>query len=317
MGKQKFTIARIFGAYYELYSKETSYVLAVLKGKLRLKDSKDRHPFVVGDSVYAEKTTGEEWVILEKEERKNYLTRKSDHGDSHVLSANLDQVAILASYAEPETKSGFIDRLLAAAFHTKIDPLIVFTKKDLVSKDVILDKEKKYRDLGYQVISISLLDEDSVSPFWESCKGKRTFLCGNSGVGKSSLVNHLHKKTIQRTSLVSGSTKKGKHTTTNSFALFLEEDTVIIDSPGVKEWGILHLDRTELLESFPELGSKKIHCKEVHCCHLDENCPMLLAMETELEDTRFKNLESMLESLEKPHRVTRRDHWSKAVTKRY
>lgn len=317
MGKQKFTIARIFGAYYELYSPETSYVLAVLKGKLRLKDSNERHPFVVGDSVFAEKSSGEEWVILEKEERKNYLTRKSDFGDSHVLSANLDQVAILASYLEPETKSGFIDRLLAASYHTEIPPLIVFTKKDLVSNEVQEEKESFYRKLGYEVISISVLEEASVLPLWEKCKGKRTFLCGNSGVGKSTLMNHLHKKTVQRTNLVSGSTKKGKHTTTNSFALFLEENTVIIDSPGVKEWGILHLERTELLESFPELRSWKAKCKEVHCCHLEENCKMIEAMETELVESRLKNLESMLESLEKPHRVTRRDHWAKSITKRY
>lgn len=133
MGKELFTIARIFGAYYEIYSEGTSYARAVLKGKLRLKDSGERHPFVVGDMVLAEKSSGEEWIISERMERKNYLTRKSDRGDSHVLCANLDQLAILASCKDPETKPGFIDRLLAAAYHTQIPPLIIFTKKRILS----------------------------------------------------------------------------------------------------------------------------------------------------------------------------------------
>ncbi|TGL56913.1 ribosome small subunit-dependent GTPase A [Leptospira jelokensis] len=317
MGKEQFTIARIFGAYYEIYSEATTYALAVLKGKLRLKNSDERHPFVVGDIVLAEKSSGEEWVISERMERKNYLTRKSDKGDIHVLCANLDQVAILASCKDPETKPGFIDRLLAASYHTAIPPLIIFTKKDLVSEEEIEDRETYYKELGYEVMSVSLLSEESIQPLWEKIKGKRTFLCGNSGVGKSTLMNHLHQKTVQRTNLVSGSTKKGKHTTTNSFALFLEGNTVLIDSPGVKEWGILHLTTTELWESFPELRNVKERCQEIYCCELGSNCPMRQYMEETMDETRKKSLESMIESLENPHRVTRRDHWTKAVTKRY
>ncbi|MDF3820428.1 ribosome small subunit-dependent GTPase A [Leptospira sp. 96542] len=317
MGKQQFTIARIFGAYYEIYSEETNYVLATLKGKLRLRNSHDRHPFVVGDIVWAEPSSNAEWVILEKEERSNFLTRKSDFGDSHVLCANLNQVAILASYKEPETKFGFIDRLLAASYNTNISPIIVYTKKDLVLEKEIEEKESYYRKLGYQVISVSVASEESLTSVWSLFQGKRTFLCGNSGVGKSSLLNHLHKKAVQKTNLVSESTKKGKHTTTNSFALFLEENTVLIDSPGVKEWGILHLSKSDLLESFPELKAKKDSCQTVHCCDLGMECAMLQNWEDILVEARRKSLESMLESLEKPHRVTRRDHWTKAVTKRY
>ncbi|GBF43980.1 GTPase [Leptospira ellinghausenii] len=317
MGKELFTIARIFGAYYEIYSEATSYALAVLKGKLRLKNSNERHPFVVGDMILAEKSSGEEWVISERLERKNYLTRKSDKGDSHVLCANLDQLAILASCKDPETKPGFIDRLLAASYHTEIPPLIIFTKKDLVSQEEIEDRETYYRELGYDVMSVSLLSEESILPLWEKIRGKRTFLCGNSGVGKSTLMNHLHQKTVQRTNLVSGSTKKGKHTTTNSFALFLEGNTVLIDSPGVKEWGILHLTPNELWESFPELRRVKEGCREIYCCELGSECPMRKYMNETMDETRKKSLESMIESLENPYRVTRRDHWSKAVTKRY
>lgn len=116
---------------------------------------------------------------------------------------------------------------------------------------------------------------------------------------------------------MSGTTKKGKHTTTNSFALFLEGNTVLIDSPGVKEWGILHLTPTQLWESFPELRKQKETCQEIYCCELGSECPMRKYMNESMDETRKKSLESMIESLENPHRVTRRDHWTKAVTKRY
>ncbi|WP_167837138.1 ribosome small subunit-dependent GTPase A [Leptospira kobayashii] len=320
LGKEQFTIARIFGAYYELYSKDRLYVRAVLKGKLRLKSTEDRHPFVVGDLVTAESGYGEEWIILEKEERSNYLTRRSEHGDNHVLCANLDQVAILASYKDPETKDGFIDRLLVACYHTKIKPLIIFTKSDLVDPSLKKEKEDFYSNLGYEVMSVSIEDENTFPVLWKVLQGKKTFLCGNSGVGKSTLLNQLTKKSVQKvqkTNEVSGSTKKGKHTTTNSLAVFLEEDTVIIDSPGVKEWGILHLSKQELLESFPELSSAKEQCSSQYCCDLGPECNMVRFMENGLLESRKKSLESMFESLDKPHRVTRRDHWSQAITKRY
>ena len=316
LGKEQFTIARIFGAYYELYSPETSYVRAVLKGKLRLNQSDERHPFVVGDEVIAESGSGD-WVIIEKRERKNYLVRKSDHGDSHVLCANLDLLAILASLKDPETKDGFIDRLLVAAYPTRISPLIVFTKADLVSTEYRKMREDAYRNLGYDVISLSTEDLNTLLPFLEKIKGKRTFLCGNSGVGKSTLLNHLTKNPDQKTNEISGSTRKGKHTTTNSLAVFLENDTVIIDSPGVKEWGILHISKLEMMESFPELRSAKENCKYEYCCDFGDDCDILGAIAKNLTESRRKSLESMVDSLEKPHRVTRRDHWSQSVTKRY
>lgn len=316
MGKELFTIARIFGAYYELHSPETSYVRAVLKGKLRLTQSDERHPFVVGDEVLAESGTGD-WVIIEKKDRKNFLVRKSDHGDSHVLCANLDTLAILASLKDPETKDGFIDRLLVAAYPTRITPLIVFTKADLVPEEERTNRENAYRNLGYEVLSVSTEDVASLAPFLERIKGKRTFLCGNSGVGKSTLLNQLTKNKDQKTNEISGSTRKGKHTTTNSLAVFLEDDTVIIDSPGVKEWGILHISKLEMMESFPELRTAKAECKYEYCCDFGENCGILGAIAKNLTESRRKSLESMIESLEKPHRVTRRDHWTQSVTKRY
>jgi ribosome biogenesis GTPase len=316
LGKELFTVARIFGAYYELYSPKSLYVRAVLRGKLRLKESDERHPFVVGDIVYAEPSSGD-WVILEKTERKNFLTRKSDHGDSHVLCSNLDLVAILASLKDPETKDGFIDRLLVASNHTGIRPLIIFTKADLVSDEFRTQKEESYTKLGYEVMSVSITSAESIFPLLEKLKGKSTFLCGNSGVGKSTLLNHLTKNNDQKVSEISSGTRKGKHTTTNSLAVFLPDDTVIIDSPGVKEWGILHISKLELMESFPEIKNVKENCTYEYCCDFGPECKFMEALDKNLSESRKKSLESMLESLDKPHRVTRRDHWSQSVTKRY
>ncbi len=322
MGKEKFIIARIFGAYYELYSKEKGYQRAVLKGKFRLKASEERHPFVVGDLVFAEpQTSSGEFVIMEKVERRNALTRKSDKGDNHVLAGNLDQVAILASCQDPETKEGFIDRLFATVSPTGIEPLLVFTKKDLITSDYLKEKEEAYRKLGYHVLSISLNDQKSLEEFRNVIQGKVTFLCGNSGVGKSSLLNALTAMTDeshakQTVNTISETTKKGKHTTTNSFALFLDPETVLIDSPGVKEWGILHLSREEIFFSFPELQIAKSACEFEYCCDLGTSCLAMQCYEEKLEDQRRKSLDSMLESLDKPHRTTRRDHWSEGGTDR-
>lgn len=310
--KEFFTISRVYGAYYEIYSPERGTVRAFLRGKLRTISAEERHPFVVGDKILAEPSSGQDWVISERLERKSFLTRKSREGDTQVLCANADQTAVLVSLKSPETKDGFIDRCLAAVFTSKTQPLIVFTKLDLVSKDEAENRLKVYHDLGYQVLGISCTTGEGIPELQKYLDGKTTFLVGNSGVGKSTLINLLTRTQVQKTSGISVSKDKGKHTTTNSLLLVLEDGTTLIDSPGIKEWGILHLKKEEILESFPELASQKKHCEESNCCKLSSDCAMMSALETEfITSERRKSLESMLTSLDNPHRVTRRDRISK------
>ncbi|XDD50354.1 ribosome small subunit-dependent GTPase A [Leptospira sp. WS92.C1] len=310
--KEFFIISRVYGAYYEIYSESRGTVRAFLRGKLRTISAEERHPFVVGDRIQAEPSSGLDWVICERMERKSFLTRKSREGDTQILCANADQTAVLVSLKSPETKDGFIDRCLAAVFTSGTKPLILFTKLDLVSKEEAEIRLSVYRNLGYRVLGISCTTGEGILELQEYLNRKTTFLVGNSGVGKSTLLNLLTQKQIQKTSGVSSSTDKGKHTTTNSLLIVLSDGTTLIDSPGIKEWGILHLKKEEILESFPELLSQKKHCEESNCCRLSSNCAMIQALEggvITLE--RKKSLESMLGSLDNPHRVTRRDRISK------
>ncbi len=310
--KEFFIISRVYGAYYEIYSPERGIVRAFLRGRLRTVSAEERHPFVVGDQILAEPSAGKDWVICERLERKSFLTRKSREGDTQVLCANADQTAVLVSLKSPETKDGFLDRCLAAVFTSGTQPLILFTKLDLVSEDEAENRMKIYRNLGYSVLGISCTTGQGISELQKYLQRKMTFLVGNSGVGKSTLINLLTRTQIQKTSGISVSKDKGKHTTTNSLLLVLDDGTTLIDSPGIKEWGILHLKKEEILESFPELSSQKKHCEESNCCKLSSGCAMLFAFESEsMTLERRKSLESMLTSLDNPHRVTRRDRISK------
>ncbi|PJZ33853.1 ribosome small subunit-dependent GTPase A [Leptospira hartskeerlii] len=307
--KEFFTIARVFGAFYDLYSPERGRVRAVLRGRLRNIAAKERHPFVVGDRVCAMESGGE-WAIEERLSRKNELLRKSKEGDAQVLCANVDQIAVLASLKDPETKDGFLDRCLAAAYLSQVPPLIIFTKSDLVDRETAIKRSSVYKDLGYEVIIVSCQTGQGLEELYSKFSSKTTYLVGNSGVGKSSLVNVLSDRELQKTSQVSLSTKKGKHTTTNSNFLVLDDNIVLIDSPGIKEWGILHLSKGEILESYPELRKYKEECDISDCCDAGPGCKMLFSMgeATDISTERRKSLESMLASLENPFRITRRDH---------
>jgi len=308
--KIKFQIARIFGAYYEIYNPQFGRVLAKLRGNLRIQSKKERHPFVVGDFVYSIKKS-EVWMIESREVRKSFLIRKSENGDMQALCANADYAMILVSLKNPETKMGFVDRFLASVSVSEMQPLIVFTKKDLLEEPNEAPIVKLYSELGYKTFVISACDLESISPLREFIKGKTCFIAGNSGVGKSTLVNAFLGGEVQSINTVSKATNKGRHTTTNSSAFFLADGTVIIDSPGIKEWGILHLEPIDILLSMPELNQAMENCNNHSCCSMDENCEMILAIENIAEERRL-SLEHMLTSLQKPFRTTRRDLWMRS-----
>lgn len=323
MVKDFFTIIKIYGAYYEIYSPETGIKLAVLRGKLRTKKQVERHPFVVGDYVTAIQNSSsskneedqDEYTIDETlERRKNFLIRQSSAGDKHVLCANVHQVAILASLKNPEFKYSFIDRCLAAVSVADIIPIIIFTKKDLVSEEEVYEKTKLYSELGYQVQVTSLNDQDSLEKIKILFKDKVTYLVGNSGVGKSSLLNYITGQNIQSIQEVSESSLKGKHTTTNTNAILIDKNSILIDSPGIKEWGVLHLDKEDLIQSFPELKKAREKCEYKYCCDFGKNCNIttLLASDS-MNPNRKKSYLMMLESLERPTKFTRKDWIKKSL----
>ena len=224
--------------------------------------------------------------------------------DTHVLCANVDRVAIIASLKNPETKDGFIDRSIAAVHHSGTTPLILFSKKDLVDENEISLKINKYRSLGYEVLPISNNDPGSIQEFLDIIDGKTTYLVGNSGVGKSSFINLATKKAVQKINEVSLTTHKGKHTTTNTTAIFLNSSTILIDSPGIKEWGILHLSVSELLMTFPELSTKMDSCLLSNCCSTEGGCEMIEELNSDSMDVdRKKSMQSMLFSIQSDYRL--------------
>lgn len=303
--KDIFFVSRVFGAYYEIYSQETGPVRAVLRGKLRLGDKTEKHPIVVGDLVRVEKGL-ENYSILERLERKTILFRKSGEEQAQALCANAEQVLILASLKDPETKTGFVDRCLTAVSISGMKPIIVFTKRDLVSSEFAEEKMQFYSELGYSTDSVSLEDSNSIERIQKQISGKVSFLCGNSGVGKSSLLNALAGFAVQSTKAISQSTSKGKHTTTNSFAIFLQNETVLIDSPGIKEFGILHLTKEEIQDAFPEIRKLKEACTNKFCCDESKNCP--IQWNESIREERWKSYVSELESFNQSFRTSRRDH---------
>ena len=302
--KENFIISKIYGAYYEIYSSKFGFKRAVLKGKLRLNKSEERHPFVVGDRIQAENEPEEkgDWVILSKEERISFLTRQSSNSDKHILCANVDFVAIIASLAGPETKDGFIDRSITACYHSNVKPIIIFNKKDLVTEEKLYERIEKYENLGYKVFPITCTDQESIKDLLSGLQNKITYLVGNSGVGKSSLINLITSNSEQKTNEISHSTQKGKHTTTNSSLIVINPTTILIDSPGIKEWGLLHLTKGDILSTFPELAKYKKKCKVGECCNANNNCLMIEKI-GKLDEERAKSLESMLEGLEVPYRI--------------
>ncbi len=302
---QEFLVERIYGAFYEIYNPTQGKALAVLRGKLRLGDKEERNPIAVGDRIIAFlPNDSDKWIIESRENRKNKLIRKSGESDTHVLCTNVDYVVVLASLKDPETKNGFLDRSIAAAYQAEIPIIIAFTKKDLVSKEDLEYRISLYAQFGYDCIGISIFEKESLDLLRQKIKGCTSYFVGNSGTGKSSLVNALLGEQILTVNDISYSTNKGKHTTTNSRAVHLDEDTIIIDSPGVKEWGILHLTKSEILESFPELRNLKEKCQNPYCCDLQNNCEMILGLQTDqVSAERRDSMENMITSLDIPYRL--------------
>lgn len=302
---EKFLIVRIFGAYYEIFNYIYGYKIAYLRGKFRLQAKEERNPIAVGDFVIAQESAdSKHWVILERLDRRNQLIRKNEKEEIHVLCANVDQVFIIASLAEPETKLGFIDRAIAATVQSQSKPIVIFTKKDLVSEEEVAEKVDFYKHSGFETLAFSIFDENSIKELKTILNGKTTYLVGNSGVGKSSILNKIKGEEIQRVSEVSESTHKGKHTTTNSYALCLENNTIVIDSPGIKEWGIMHLQKLDVLLCFPEFAKIKETCTFFDCCDLSENCAMMKFLYSEdISPERQLNILSMLESFNFAHKI--------------
>ncbi|MBN7815052.1 ribosome small subunit-dependent GTPase A [Algoriphagus pacificus] len=265
------------GSWYVVQVGE-EFIAARLKGKFKQSELKLTNPIAVGDWVTLEKEQNQETaVISDIHPRENYVIRKSTRKQhfSHIIASNLDQAMLVITMKNPRTSLGFIDRFLVSTESFRIPAILVVNKVDLMegedAEDWLLDIHEIYKPLGYQVMEVSALnDEDLIQKFKPFLQGKSTLIAGHSGVGKSTLLNRLVPKAAQSTKEISNYSAKGVHTTTFAELFPVEGGGDLIDTPGIKEFGILDVDDFELSHYFPEMRKYLGECKYNNCQHVNE-----------------------------------------------
>lgn len=262
------------GSWYLLLGEDNIRYQARIRGKLRLEGIKETNPVAVGDYVMFD-IEGEEGIISDIVDRENYIARQSvkKTGHSHILAANVDQALLVVTLAFPRTSLGFIDRFIVSAESFRIPQVIVFNKSDLLSVEQQAEAEELmelYQRLDIRCLQTSATHADQ--PELEKLlRDKKTLISGHSGVGKSTLINQLSKNIQQRTSEISDFSAKGTHTTTFAEMFQLNEHTFIIDTPGIKELGLVNMEPEELSDYFVEMRALRSSCKfGGRCLHMNE-----------------------------------------------
>ncbi|WP_339141463.1 ribosome small subunit-dependent GTPase A [Croceitalea sp. MTPC5] len=276
------------GSWYTVKSDAGDFYECRIKGKFRIKGIKSTNPIAVGDRVIfdLEKKGDEEiGVISQIKDRKNYIIRKSVNlsKQTHIIAVNLDQVFLLVTLNNPKTYTSFIDRFLVTAEAYEIPVIIVFNKLDVYTdeeQNEIDDLFKLYTAIGYQCIKLSAKTGENVDKVKILMKGKTSMFSGNSGVGKSTLVNTLEKGLKLKTAEISEQHLQGQHTTTFAEMYDLSFGARIIDTPGIRGFGIVDMEKDEIGDYFPEFFKLKPQCKFNNCIHLDEpKCAVKMALE--------------------------------------
>ena len=270
------------GSFYLVVGADDKNYNCRARGKLRLEEYKESNPVAVGDWVEFEEE-GSEGTISEILQRTNHVLRQSVKRTEHssVLAANVDQAILMATVAQPRTSLGFIDRFLVSCEAYRIPQVIIFNKSDLLNEEhTVLVQEllDMYERLGVRAILMSAVNFDQRENILNMLSGKTSLLAGHSGVGKSTLLNQLSPEIEQTVNPISDFSDKGMHTTTFAEMFRLDKDTFIIDTPGVKEWGLVNMNQQEISDYFPEMrelrndckfGSKCLHFNEPKCAIVD------------------------------------------------
>ena len=274
-----------------------------MRGVLRLKGLRCTNPVAVGDRVQVEDKGGDAPVVGEIEPRRNYIIRRASNlsKEFQIIAANLDQAVLVATLTNPETSTTFIDRFLATAEAYQVPAVLVFNKIDLLDTDEWhkrLDELKAlYESIGYPVVTMSAATGEEADALRAQLAGKMSLLSGNSGVGKSSIINLLVPDAHVRVGDVSHTHHKGMHTTTFSELLDLPDGGAIIDTPGVKAFGTIDFERAEVAHYFPEIFKISDDCRFNNCTHTHEpGCAVLAAVEQGLiAPSRFTSYLSILD----------------------
>ncbi|TNE81083.1 MAG: ribosome small subunit-dependent GTPase A [Bacteroidetes bacterium] len=305
----KALVTKSTGSWYTLLTPAGEEVQARMRGKLRLEGSKSTNPVAVGDEVEAEEEGNEgQMLITSIYPRKNYIIRKSNNlsKQTQVIAANLDLAVLVVTMATPATSTGFIDRFLVTAEAYHIPALIVFNKIDIYHEDALYLLrlyEKIYESVGYECLQVSATRGTNMNLLREKIEGKTCLFSGHSGVGKSTLLNALDSSIQQKTGEISTYSNKGKHTTTFAEMFLLPNTTRLIDTPGIKDFGVVNLEKSEVSHFFPEMKSRLGECKFNDCLHVEEpGCAILEALEAEkIEISRYYSYLSILNNEDVHH----------------
>ena len=290
------------GSWYSVKTDDGKVVECKIKGNFRLKGIRSTNPVAVGDHVEIALNQEGTAFITHIDERRNYIIRKSQNlsKQSHIIAANVDQAFLIVTVNYPQTSTTFIDRFLASAEAYSVPVVLVFNKRDILSDDERHYQQSMvhlYETIGYECRGISAATGEGVEGLHKLLKGKITLLSGNSGVGKSTLINQILPEANLRTAEISDAHNTGMHTTTFSEMLELPEGGYIIDTPGIKGFGTFDMEPEELTSYFREIFHFSKDCKFSNCTHTHEpGCAVLKALEDHyIAQSRYQSYLGMLE----------------------
>lgn len=306
------------GSWYTVKTDLGATYLCRIKGKFRLKGIKSTNPIAVGDVVDFELETNNDEVtgVIEAiHDRENYIVRKSVNlsKQTHIIAANIDQVFLLITIDNPPTFTSFIDRFLVTAQAYSVKTILLFNKVDSYYGDA-LDEVKYlahvYRKIGYECIGISAKTGKNIDKVKALMKDKVSMFAGHSGVGKSTLVNAIEPELDLKTKSISNQHMQGQHTTTFAEMFDLNFGAKIIDTPGIKGFGVVDMDREEVGDYFPEFFALKQDCKFNNCIHLDEpKCAVKDALDNdEIAYSRYRSYVQILEGEDEHYRTDNYDN---------
>jgi len=294
-------VIRSTGLWYNVLGDDQQIYVCRARGKFRLDEIKETNPIAVGDFVEFDHDQ-KEGNITQLLPRENIIERKSvkKTGHSHVLAANIDQVLLIATLKQPRTSIGFIDRFLVSAESFRIPQLILFNKTDLLNSKENEKQEQLmglYGALGITTLAISATEDTDLNHIKALLQQKTTLIAGHSGVGKSTLLNKLYDNIQQSVNEISDFSEKGTHTTTFAEMFMVGNNTFIIDTPGVKEWGLVDMNEQEISDYFTEMRDRRLGCKfGSRCIHITEpGCAILDSLKKgEIALSRYESYISMV-----------------------
>ncbi|MDR2816260.1 MAG: ribosome small subunit-dependent GTPase A [Proteiniphilum sp.] len=298
-------VVRNTGNAYLVRDDNGNHITGIAKGNLRLKGIRSTSPIVVGDRVFISPNPDGVAFITGIAERKNYIVRKASNlsKHAHILAANIDLAFLCVTVRYPETTTVFIDRFLITAEAYSAPVCLIFNKIDLYDKE---DHEyadaliRLYSSIGYRCLKTSTVTGDGKDQLEALAAGKTILLAGHSGVGKSSIVNLLLDDQAQKVGAISGYHHKGMHTTTFSEMIELKNGGFLIDTPGIKGFGTIDMNRAEVSHYFPEIFGISKNCRYNNCLHLNEpGCAVLAAVENHyISESRYRSYLNILEDVE-------------------